>query len=167
MLKLRKFISFVCDKYYNIFPTFWRVKKFGRFIKRLFLWIPTIYRIENWDYEYLIDIMVIQLKQMEIALSSDTMVVCAPARAKQIRIVLEHIKRYKNIEEYVEHISNKEYFNNQYWSPEGKNLTRLCHIDEVLRHQHLLIDKRASDLENWHLTEAFRIIGKRVRGWWT
>ena len=166
MSKLNDFISFT-HKCRDILPTFWRIRKFGRFIKRLFLWIPTIYRIESWDYEYLIDLMVLQLKGMEVALRNDTMTVGASLRARQIRIVLEHIKHYKDIDKYVEHVPHLEYFSNEYLIPARDNCLQLCYKDEVLHHYQLLIDKRAMELEDWHLKETWRLISKQIRGWWT
>ena len=144
----------------------WRIYKFFRFIKRLFLWIPTIWRIENWDYEYFLDLVVLQLKQMEIALRTDTHSLNASSRARQIRIVLEHIKRYKNIDDYAEHVSYQEYLDNEYWVPAGDNCVQLCYKDEALERKHFLIEKRLGGLESWHLHESFRLINKYIQSWW-
>ena len=40
------------------------IKKFERFAKRLTRWIPVLWKQEDWDYEYIYDVM--QLKMEEI-----------------------------------------------------------------------------------------------------
>jgi len=43
----------------------WRIREVYRGIKRLFAYAPIIYKSEDWDYEYLNDLISFKLKRME------------------------------------------------------------------------------------------------------
>lgn len=43
---------------------FYGLRKFGRFIKRLFRWLPVLWRQEEWDSGYIYDILDVKLKEL-------------------------------------------------------------------------------------------------------
>ena len=43
---------------------FYSLRKFGRFIKRLWRWIPVLWKQEDWDYDYLYEIMRIKMEEL-------------------------------------------------------------------------------------------------------
>lgn len=136
----------------------WRVIKLGRFIRRLYIWFPVLWETENWDYIYLINIIELQLKEMERGFTKDKLFTTYQQEARKIRIVLEHIKRFKDIDSYTETVAPNEWWaNHVHWVPQ----------DEVINKRHMLVYAREDRLETWHFNEIFRRLSKHLRGWWS
>jgi len=80
---------------------FYGLRKFGRFINRLYRWISVLWKQEEWDYEYLYDVMQIKMEELLKCLKEDKLHLNAGKRAKQLAICLEYFKRMRNPEDYV------------------------------------------------------------------
>lgn len=103
------------------------VRKVIRFPLRVWKWKSIIFHDENWDYHYLVKVMEFKLKDLEKALREDPHHVNSDRRAKEIRIVLEHLKRYENIGKYTIDTDTDEYLNNFEWNPHDvKKYTEDC-----------------------------------------
>lgn len=81
---------------------FCRLRKFIRFIKRLCCWLPVLWKQEDWDYDYLYDLIEIKLKEIRECLDKDTLVIDSKKHVKQINICLAYLDRYRNWENYIE-----------------------------------------------------------------
>lgn len=93
------------------------VRKIFRFPIRVWKWREIIFHDENWDFQYLINVMEFKLKDMEKALREDPHHVDSDKRAREIRIVLEHLNRYRDIGKYTIDTDTDEYLNNFEWKP--------------------------------------------------
>lgn len=77
------------------------IRKQIRFVGRLCTWIPTIYADEDWDYNYLLDILQFKLLQMRKNIVADTIHDDVPRTVKKIDLLLERLNRYRNSENYL------------------------------------------------------------------
>lgn len=147
------------------------VKKIYRYSKRLIRWIPFLWNNENWDFNYLIDVIEFKLQELEEAQRTDDLHVGSDKRAREIRIVIEHIKRYKDIDKYTLDNDTDEFLNNTYWeeieNSEGRSYGRMKHRDENLHKKHMRIVEHQSVLEDWHFKEIFKKLSRKGRNWWT
>lgn len=67
-LSLKDYIvEFLC---YNNFSCF--LRRVGRFILRLFRWIPVLWNQEEWDYEYIYDLLEMKMKELYENMFHDT-----------------------------------------------------------------------------------------------
>jgi hypothetical protein len=113
------------DKLYDSFLWYLLcfLRKIGRFVRRLYIWIPVIYKTENWDFVYLLNIIETQLKEMEKAHLEDNIHEGNLRRARQIRICIEHIKRFKDISKYTIDNNTDEFLNNNVFIESDKSYT--------------------------------------------
>ena len=79
------------------------LNKQGRFIGRLFSWIPVIYSDEDWDYLYLLTIMEFKLKRMRKVIVEDDVHADASRTLKKIDIILGRMERFIYPEKFVGH----------------------------------------------------------------
>ncbi len=80
---------------------FYGLRKFGRFIKRLFRWLPVLWRQEEWDYGYIYDILDVKLKELRNCIAKDDIHADAPTCLRQINICLKYLDRYRNADNYI------------------------------------------------------------------
>ena len=78
------------------------LRKFGRFIIRLFKWIPILWKQEDWDYEYIYDLMEVKMKEIQNCLRKDTLHVGNNRHIREINICLAYMDRFRNWDKYVE-----------------------------------------------------------------
>lgn len=76
-----------------------------RFIKRLFIWIPLIWKQENWDIAYLYDLIEFKLKDILVALEDDNIheEKGVKRRVRQVKICLAYLDRYRNWPKYYDY----------------------------------------------------------------
>lgn len=88
--------------FYNKVSCF--LRHVGRFLKRLPKYIGLAWTQETWDYEYLYDLIEMKLQELLKAQEEDTWHVekGTKRRAKQIKICLAYLDRYRNCENYIE-----------------------------------------------------------------
>lgn len=80
---------------------FYGLRKFGRFIKRLFHWIPVLWEQEEWDYVYIYDLLEVKLKELRKCIAEDDTHADIETSQRQINICLRYLDRYRNPEKYV------------------------------------------------------------------
>ena len=92
---------------YNRFSIF--LRKITRFILRLIRWIPVLYKQEEWDYEYIYDILELKMKELRKNISKDTWHTehCVKRELLQIDICLARMDRFRNWEKYI-NVPNEE-----------------------------------------------------------
>ena len=160
-----------------IYDTFiWDVicafRKFGRFTVRVFQWIPVLWNDEDWDFAYLLYILKFKLEKIEKALKEDDLHLHADRRARQARVVIEHLNRYLDIDKYTIDNDIDEFLGNSEDIPckfdeDGKpTLYRMSHKDDKLHKKHMRVIKHQDELEQWHWKEFWRKLSKYGQGWW-
>lgn len=137
-------------------------RKFCRFIERLIFWFPVLWKDEDWDSQYLLDLVEFKLKRMSVHLDKYSHHLYKDRDVKEIKTVLSHIDHYNSLnscdDKYVEQTKSMSTWE---LTPEGNrrfksNLTK--------REKYLL--KRNIELEKWHWNEIWRIISRKGRNWW-
>lgn len=93
------------------------IRKQGRFIKRLFIWTRVLYKDEDWDFTFLLNILHTKLKGMYKAQKEDLHHTNAPKCARQILEVMGHIERYRDIDKYTLNVPADEYLSNTKFIP--------------------------------------------------
>lgn len=95
-----KILDFI---FYNKLSCF--LSHFGRFIKRLPKYIKLAWDQETWDSEYIYDLIEMKLKELLKAQEEDTCHVKKETkrRAKQIKICLAYLDRYRNWVDYYDY----------------------------------------------------------------
>lgn len=144
--------------WYNSFSCF--LRKVGRFILRLFRWLPVLWNQEEWDYEYIYDLLEMKMKELRKDMSKDTWheQKGVQKRIKQIGICLKRLDMWRNWPEYYEyptydvvHTPTKDGCYRLDYTSEGNEKQRLGAIDFEQKNY----DKFWKDFLAWH------------RGWWT
>ena len=81
---------------------FYGFKKIYRFIKRLYRWLPVLWKQEDWDYAYLYDVMQIKMEELLKCLKEDNLHLNSKKRARELAICLEYFKRMREPEDYID-----------------------------------------------------------------
>ena len=123
---------------YNNFSCF--LRRAGSFILRLFRWIPVLWNQEEWDYEFIYDLLGQKMRELHKEMAKDIWhdQKSVQRGLKQIEICLQRLDRWRNWPDYCKlSLSNPENFSKA-TEFEQKNY-----------------DKFWKDFLAWH------------RGWWT
>lgn len=135
----------------------WHIRKCFRFMARLISYIPVIWKNEDWDYDYLYDLIEFKLTRMEKALRKDNLHLNSNKYAQQIRICLAYLDRYRNWTEYIEYPIDDIDF-----EPCGNGCMRRVHknsINEAKR-------KKVYDYEKFHYTMFWKRFMQWHQNWW-
>lgn len=79
------------------------VTKVIRFIKRLFYYMPVIWKDEDWDYESIYYFLKYKLKRLQKAQEQDALHTDSDKYAKQIKTCLGYLDRYLHWVDYVDY----------------------------------------------------------------
>ena len=81
------------------------LRKVGRFILREIRWIPVLWNQEEWDFEYMYDLLKMKMKELRRDMSKDYWhdQTYVQRGIKQIDICLARLDRYENWPDYFEH----------------------------------------------------------------
>ncbi|MEI8388802.1 MAG: hypothetical protein WCG23_02845 [bacterium] len=126
-------------------------------MERLFVWIPVLWRDEDWDFEYLLEIVRFKLNRMSKNIDKYSYHLHKDRDVKKIKEVLSHIDHYKNIEKYA----------GDYVTEEETNLPIQDWLNRKLTSKQTYILKRNVELEKWHWQEIWRKISKNGQCWWS
>lgn len=87
--------------WYNNFSCF--LRKIGRFILRLIRWIPVLYKQEEWDYEYIYDMLKLKMIELRENISKDTWHEERGVKRSllQIDVCLARLDRFQNWDQYI------------------------------------------------------------------
>ena len=88
---------------------FYGLRKFGRFIIREIKWIPILWKQEDWDYEYIYELMEVKMKELRECLRQDDMHVDSDKYARQISICLAYMDRFRNWDHYIKNSNEDKY----------------------------------------------------------
>lgn len=81
------------------------LRRLGRFILRLIRWVPVLWEQEDWDYEYLYDLLKVKMEEIRKNMSKDYWhdQKCVQRSIKQINICLARLDRWQNWPDYYEY----------------------------------------------------------------
>lgn len=76
----------------------------GRFIKRVFRWIPILWKQEEWDFAYIYDLIEFKIKELRKSITEDTIHTdeCIKEEIEQIDEVLGYLDKFQNWTKYIE-----------------------------------------------------------------
>ena len=137
------------------------LRRLGRFILREVRWIPVLWNQEDWDFEYMYDLLEMKMKEIRKDMSKDIWhnQKVVQKSIKQIDICLARLDRWRNWTNYYYYPTNDiyseptedgKYYVQKYASEENEK-QRLG----ALTFEQKNYDKFWKDFLAWH------------RGWWT
>lgn len=136
------------------------IRRVGRFICRIIRWIPVLWNQEDWDYEYLYDLIEVKMKELRKDMSKDVWHDQKVVRdgVRQIDICLARLDRWRNWPNYYDYPMDDIYY-----VPTKNNCKEMHYYSEenekqrwgALEFEKKNYDKFWKDFLRWH------------RGWWT
>lgn len=136
------------------------LRRLGRFIIREIRWIPVLWNQEDWDFEYIYDLLEVKMKELRKDMSKDYWhdQKCVQRSIKQIDICLARLDRWRNWTKYyyypmddIIHVPTENSCYRMDYTSEENEQQRLGAIDFEQRNY----DKFWKDFLAWH------------GGWWT
>lgn len=136
------------------------LKKIWRFILRLFRWLPLLWNQEEWDYEYVYDLIEMKMKELRKEMSKDFWhdQKVVQKSIKQINICLAHLDRWRNWTNYYYYPMDDVYHEST-----ENGCYQMKYSSEVKEKQRL----GAHDFEQNHYNKFWRDFLKWHQGWWT
>lgn len=133
------------------------------FLQSLPAWIIVIWGDRDWDFAYLIKIIMFKLNKMQNVMK-DGYHIGDDLRARKMREVINHFEHYFNIEKYMEPCPDNKRVD------EYGNAVSIDDLEKYLNtpitpEYRRWINKNYI-LEQWHLHEGFRKINKHINHWW-
>ena len=154
------FVDWVIEAvFFNSISCF--IRKLWRFVKREIRWVPVLWNQEDWDYEYIYDLLKVKMKELRKDMSKDYWhdQKSVQKSIKQIDICLKRLDMWRNWTNYYEYpmddvysepTEDGEYYVMKYASEENEKQRLGALIFEQKNY-----DKFWRDFLAWH------------RGWWT
>lgn len=146
--------------WYNNFSCF--LRHFIRFLKRLPKWVKVAWEQEDWDFEYLYDLIELKLKEFLKAQEEDTIhhPLCTKKCIKQIKVTLARLDRYRNWPNYYEYPMEDVHSEP---SPDHDGYYILVHDSEENEKQRL----GAIDFEQHNYDKFWKDFLQWHQNWWT
>lgn len=144
--------------FYNKFSSF--LRRFNRFVSRVIRWLPVLWNQEEWDYEYIYDLLAMKMKELRTSMSRDIWHDQKDVQKgiKQIDICLLRLDRWRNWPDYYDyptedivHVPTENGCYRLEYTSEENEKQRLGAISFEQKN----FDKFWKDFLTWH------------RGWWT
>lgn len=136
------------------------LRRLKRFILRLFRWLPVLWNQEEWDYEYIYDLLEMKMKDLYSEMMKDTWHDQKGVQRglKQIKVCLKRLDMWRNwtnyydypMEDIVYKPTEDGFYRMEYTSEENEK-QRLG----AIKFEQKNYDKFWKDFLAWH------------RGWWT
>lgn len=149
-------VELVCFNFVSRF-----LRKLGRFILREIRWVPVLWNQEDWDSEYIYDLLEIKMKELRKDMSKDYWhdQKSVQKGIRQIDICLKRLDMWRNWTDYYEYPMNDVYSEP---TEDGKCYVMKYTSEEnekqrlgALAFEQKNYDKFWKDFLAWH------------RGWWT
>jgi hypothetical protein len=163
---------------------FRKIRRFVDNVNSLLHWIPIIWKNHEWDYSYLLELLVYKLDKMEVYFALEGMSTCSYISANQIAEVKRLLKRVKE-DNYREEVENEFHFEEKYgelamdfgekdendcrramfsFVKDGEKISNELkeEADKVYLEMMKIADKRRKK----ECEKAFKIISKAIFNWW-
>lgn len=136
------------------------LRKFGRFIKREIRWTSILWNQEDWDYEYIYDLLEMKMKELRKDMSKDYWhdQKSVQRGIKQIDICLARLDRWRNWTNYYEYPTDDIYH-----EPTENGCYVMKYASEENEKQRL----GAIDFEEKNYNKFWKDFLAWHRGWWT
>lgn len=137
------------------------LRKLGRFLLREIRWIPVLWNQEDWDFEYVYDLLEVKMKELRRDMSKDTWHDQKGVQRgiKQINICLARLDRWRNWSDYYYYPMDDVYSE---LTEDGKYHV-MKHASEENEKQRL----GAIDFEQKNYNKFWKDFLAWHRGWWT
>lgn len=149
-------VEILCHNRFSCF-----LRRFGRFIIREIRWIPVLWNQEDWDFEYIYDLLEVKMKELRRDMSKDYWhdQKSVQRGIRQIDICLERLKRWRYSSNFYDFPTDDVYYEPTEedgcsilkYSSEENEKKRLGFFDFEKKNY----DKFWKDFLAWH------------QGWWT
>ena len=137
-------------------------RRVGRFILRLFRWIPVLWKQEEWDFGYTYDLLEQKIKDLRACIKTDDRHTseCIQEELEQIDSVLDHLDKYRNWTDYIEIPEPPEDFQ------------RFTDTEDELKQMHFTEEEheayqRAHEFEEEHFNAFWDELKNHGGNWWT
>jgi len=131
----------------------WQVEQWPKTLKRMYLWLPVVWKDHDWDFLFLLKIIRFKLVLMEKVLHNSTIQSDGKKYAKQIRIAICHLDHYSDIYEYRDSPCVEPFFIKK---------GRLMDNNPFVKHHYFETDR----LEQWHWEQFWSLLSKNMQRWW-
>lgn len=176
--KVIKFLNIVGEKYDDaeiwICVRYRRVKevtrKVVRMVPRVIEWAPVLYEDWDWGFNSILDIMLFKLNKLQKCLDEGHYIGCE-VQAREVRIAIEHIKRYKDIGDYTidyEYDREIDGFNFEVVQVDENNRPTLythTERDPKRAEKRMRIHMAQERLSQWHWQQLWKLINEKAQGW--
>ena len=136
------------------------IRKCGRFTLRIIRWLPVLWNQEDWDYEYIYDLLEVKMKELRKDMSKDYWHEQKSVQKgiRQIDICLARLDRWRNWTNYYEYPME-----DLYYEPTKDGCLRMCYASEKNEKQR----SGAIEFEEKNFNKFWEDFVKWHRGWWT
>ena len=133
------------------------LRKVGRFIKRLFRWVPVLWKQEEWDFGYTYEILELKLKEIQESIKEDTWhdPVEVEEALNQISSCLDHLDKYLNWTNYISIPSGEKHVK----TGAGFSIKFTQEQEEAF--------KKVREFEEEHYNAFWDELKKNSGNWWT
>ena len=144
--------------WYNRFVCW--LRKIGRFLLREIRWIPVLWNQEDWDYEYMYDLLEMKMRELRKDMSKDYWhdQTYVQRGIKQINICLARLDRWRNWPKYYDYPMNDIYH-----EPTENNCYAIKYSSEENEKQRL----GANAFEEKNYNKFWKDFLAWHQGWWT
>lgn len=151
-----------------------KYRQFKRGIKNLIRWRKIIFRDQDWDYEFIYELLYKKLEHMEQFFRSDhTYSALAEETANEIKLVkeaLERLIKHEYLDEELKEYHNTYGEDDELWTTEpieGKNSSRLVWTENQEQLDMFgAASKRADKREQEDLDFVFSYMREHIQRWW-
>lgn len=136
------------------------LKRLGRFIKREIRWLPILWNQEDWDYEYIYDLLEMKMKELRKDMSKDYWhdQKSVQRGIKQIEICLKRLDRWRNWPDYYEYPMDDIYH---------EPIENGCYVMKYASEENEKQRLGAIDFEEKNYNKFWKDFLAWHRGWWT
>lgn len=148
-------INFLWHNDFSIF-----LRKFGRFILREIRWTSVLWNQEEWDFEYIYDLLEMKMKELKKDMCKDTWhdQKVIQRSIKQIDICLARLDRWRNWTSHYYYPIDDVYY---------KKTENGCYTLEYKSEINEKQRSGANDFEQKNYDKFWKDFLKWHRGWWT
>lgn len=146
--------------WYNRFSCF--LRRVGRFILRLGRWLPVLWNQEEWDFEYIYDLLIMKMKELRKDMSKDYRhdQKCVQRSIRQIDICLARLDRYRNWPDYYDYPMEDIYH-------EPSEDVEGCYVMKYASEKNEQQRLGAIDFEDKNYKKFWKDFVKWHGNWWT
>ena len=150
---------------------FYSVKKFFKKIHKICEYMPVLWKDEDWDFDYLLELIEFKAKRMSKCIKEDNIIVEDSVREieEQVAELCEHLANYRNINRIVqapfevEHLPVENENGTTSFIAQRKDTKTWTEEDEKAWHAYIK-ETIGKEQEEWH--NFWQTLDKYAQGWW-